>query len=220
MRLLVALPLLLAGCTKAQDPASDPGVDINAAAADAQNSIRSYADATATPPPVPVPVVIPSPVASPVLPPLDPPAPGTPGGLPDDRTPIAEGPIVKGSAQDAANVVQTYYALLGEKNYPKAWALWGHGGKDSGLTVKAFTASFDTYSEYHANIGAPGDVDAGMSQRWVTVPVQVYARLKIGTPVYMLGTVKLHRVAEGGSDNPADQLWRISSVDFKPAAKK
>lgn len=220
MRLLAALPLLLVGCTKAHEPANEPGVDINAAAADAQSSIRNYADATATPPAPPEPQVVPGPLASPALPPLDPPAPGTPGGLPDDRTPLSEGPIVKGSAQDAANVVQTYYALLGEKSFARAWALWGDGGKESGLSAKAFAASFDTYSEYHANIGAPGDVDAGMSQRWVTVPVQVYARLKTGAPVYMLGTVKLHRVAEGVSDNPADQSWRISAVEFKPAAKK
>lgn len=44
--------------------------------------------------------------------PVEPPAPGTPGGLPDDRTPLDERPFTADSAQGAANVVQTYYALV------------------------------------------------------------------------------------------------------------
>ena len=42
--------------------------------------------------------------------PLDPPTPGMPGGLPDDRTPIAEGPIDPKSAQGAGQVLQRYFA--------------------------------------------------------------------------------------------------------------
>src|SRR5690349_8517411 len=43
--------------------------------------------------------------------PLNPPAPGEPGGLPDDRTPISEGPIDRKSGQGAGQVVQQYFAL-------------------------------------------------------------------------------------------------------------
>lgn len=43
--------------------------------------------------------------------PLNPPAPGEPGGLPDDRTPVSEGKIDPKSAQGAGQVLQSYFAL-------------------------------------------------------------------------------------------------------------
>ncbi|MEG3088068.1 hypothetical protein [Sphingomonas sp. PB4P5] len=225
MRLFLVLPVLLAGCGPADTPPAN-NVDIDAAAEAAENSIDTYAAATPAPPAAapstallarPTPVPSPSPAAT--LAPLDPPAPGTPGGLPDDRTPISEAPFTADSAQGAADVVQTYYALLGEQKYARAWRLWGHDGADSGMSAKAFAASFAKFSEYHANVGAPGAIDAGMSQRWVTVPVQVYGRLTTGTPVYMLGKVTLHRIVEGVGGPKSQQQWRIRTIDVKPRPK-
>lgn len=213
MRYLVALPLLLAaGCSPDKPTAN--AIDINAAAEQAQGSVDAYANARAneTAPPADDPAGA---VATPT--PLTPPEPGTPGGLPDDRTPISEAPFTPDSAQGAANVVQTYYALLEQGKYRQAWALWDDGGKASGMSPKAFAASFAKYSEYHANIGAPGKVDAGAGQRYVTVPVQVYGRLKQGaTPVYMLGSVTLHRVADIDGATAAQKSWHIRSADIKP----
>ena len=208
MRLFFALPLLLAGCAPGTDPNGN-AVDINSAANQAQNSIDSYAanatDEAAN-------LTADAPGATP--------APGEPGGLPDDRTPVSEAPFTPDSAQGAANVVQTYYALLGEGKYRQAWALWDDGGKASGLSADAFAASFAQYSEYHANIGAPGDVDAGAGQRYVTVPVQVYGRLKAGAkPVYMLGKVTLHRVGDIDGATPAQKSWHIRSAEIKPTPK-
>ncbi len=222
--------VLLGGCSS-QGSSGNSNVDIETAAQQAQTSIDNYAattpanasvDAIAPSAPglnaaAPLAPTGPRPTPSTSLAPLDPPAPGTPGGLPDDRTPISEAPFTPDSAQGAANVVQTYYALLGEKKYRQAWALWGNGGRDSGMSADAFAASFDKYSEYHANVGAPGRIDSGMSQRRVTVPVQVYGRLKADAkPVYMLGTVVLHRVVPGVSDVKADQSWHLQSADIKP----
>lgn len=148
--------------------------------------------------------------------PLNPPAPGSPGGLADDATPVSEAPFTPDSAQGAANVVQTYYAHLEQGDFRKAWSLWGDHGEASGMSAQAFAASFDKYSEYHANIGAPGDVDAGAGQRYVTVPVQVYGRLKDGNkPFYMLGTVTLHRTEVDGA-SAVQRSWRIRSADIKP----
>ncbi|QNA84902.1 hypothetical protein G4G27_13515 [Sphingomonas sp. So64.6b] len=223
MRYLIALPLLLTACAPDSET-TNADIDINAAATLAQNSIDSYAansagqDAAPLPGSTPEPLPTPAPSSSPE--PLNPPAPGTPGGLPDDRTPVSEAPFTPDSAQGAANVVQTYYALLGEKKYRRAWALWDNGGKDSGMSAEAFAASFDKYSEYHANIGAPGAIDAGAGQRYVTVPVQVYGRLKQGArPVYMIGSVTLHRTGDIDGATPAQKSWHIRSSDIKPRPK-
>ena len=119
-------------------------------------------------------------------------------------------------AQGAANVVQTYYAHLEQGEFRKAWLLWGGRGEASGMTAQAFAASFGKYSEYHANIGAPGEIDAGAGQRYVTVPVQVYGRLKEGNrPFYMLGSVTLHRTEVDGA-SAEQRSWRIRSADIKP----
>ena len=156
-------------------------------------------------------------VAAPSPEPLRPAEPGQPGGLVADKTPISEAPFAADSPQGAANVVQTYYALIGEGKYAEAWTLWGDGGKASGQTADAFVASFAKYSEYHANVGAPGREDAGAGQRYVTVPVQAYARLKDGKPAYWIGSVVLHRTADIDGATAADKTWHIKSIDLKPA---
>ncbi|WP_294329488.1 hypothetical protein [uncultured Sphingomonas sp.] len=148
--------------------------------------------------------------------PLNPPAPGQPGGLPDDRTPVSEAKFTPDSAQGAANVVQTYYALIESGRYGQAWALWSDGGKASGGDAKAFAARFAPYSEYHANIGAPGQIEAGAGQRYVTVPVQVYGRLKAtGKPFHQLGEATLHRAGDIDGATPEQRSWHIRAIKFQ-----
>ena len=210
MRYLAALSLLLmAGCSSGKDATANRTVDINAAAVQAQGSVDAYAANVAADP-------SPKPTQEPAA--LNPPAPGTPGGLPDDRTPVSEAPFTSDSAQGAANVVQTYYALIGEAKYARARSLWADGGKASGANPDAFAARFARYSEYHANIGAPGDVEAGAGQRYVTVPVQISARLKTsGAPEYQIGSVTLHRTADIDGATAEQKSWHIRSIDLKPA---
>jgi hypothetical protein len=149
--------------------------------------------------------------------PLTPPAPGTPGGLPDDRTPPSEGPIAADSAQGAASVVQSYYGLLEARRFQDARASLQPNAPDAGRDVAAFAAQFDRYSEYHANVGAPGRIDAGAGQRYVTVPVQVYARLKADrAPSYQIGTVTLHRAGDIDGATPDQRRWKISTIALKP----
>ena len=187
------LPLLLATCALA---ACSPHTG-NQAAYDTANSIGE-----------PAPAVTPAP--------LEPAAPGMPGGLANDGTPVGEAPFTDESAQGAAQIIQTSDALIEAGKHRQAWALWENGGKASGMTAQAFAASFGKFAEYHANIGAPGDVDAGAGQRYVTVPVQVYGRLKDGNrPFNMTGTVTLHRTIVDGA-SAEQKSWRIRATDIKP----
>jgi membrane-bound inhibitor of C-type lysozyme len=191
MRLLLLLPACaLAACTP--QPANDSAQLNNEAAAIDQK----LPEATASPAP------------------LNPPAPGEPGGLDNDMTPVSEAPFTADSAQGAANVVQTYYALLEAGKYAQAYALWEPGA--AGMSQGDFAASFAKFSEYHANIGAPGDIDAGAGQRYVTVPVQVYGRLKDGDrPFNLRGSATLHRTEVDGA-TPGQKAWHIRSTDLKP----
>jgi hypothetical protein len=139
--------------------------------------------------------------------PVPAPAPGTPGGLANDMTPVSEAPFTADSAQGAADVVQRYYALLEEKKPKEALALWeGEPGADNDVTLA-------DYSEYHAQIGAPGEIDAGAGQRYVTVPVVVYGRLKAGNkPFNRKLTVTLHRVGDVDGATDEQKRWHIRSI--------
>ncbi|MDP5279385.1 MliC family protein [Sphingomonas sp. DG1-23] len=201
MRLYLPLLLSLAACS------SQSGEN---AATDNSNAANVTATLPAETASVPAPDVR---SATPA--PLNPPAPGEPGGLDDDRTPVSEAPFSEDSAQGAANVVQTYYALLEAGKYGQAYRLWEPGA--AGMDARAFAASFDRYSEYHANIGAPGRVDAGAGQRYVAVPVQVYGRLKAGAREFnMRGSVTLHRAGNVDGASAGQRRWRIRSSDVKP----
>jgi len=193
MRLAPFVLLALGACTSQPDNGAWPG---NAASPLPTESETAAADVEATPPP------------------LTPPAPGQPGGLDNDKTPVSEAPFTADSAQGAANVVQTYYALLESRKYGEAYRLWEPGA--AGMSAPAFAASFDKYAEYHANIGAPGRIDAGAGQRFVTVPVQIYGRLKQGArPFNMRGALTLHRTEVDGA-SAEQRRWRIRSSDVKP----
>jgi hypothetical protein len=149
-------------------------------------------------------------------PPVEPPAPGTPGGLPDHRTPVSEAPFSETSAQGAAHVVQTYYALLESGRYRDAWALWSDGGKASGMDADAFAASFAKYSEYHAQVGAPGAMGGAAGSSYVEVPVVVYGRLKSGGEVRMNGPVTLRRVNDVPGSTAEQRTWHLYSSEVKP----
>lgn len=215
---LVSLIILLAACSGGSR--SQNQIDLAAAANTAQADVDNYAAGAGTPAPsqAPTPVAAaPTPEPS-SLPPVEPIEPGKPGGLPDDGTPVSEAPFTPDSAQGAANVLQTYFALLGEKKYAQAWALWDRGGQASGMSAAAFAADLAKYRQYDAQVGAPGRIDAGAGQRYVEVPVQVYGRLGDGTPFHRYGTMTLHRAGDIDGATAAQKTWHISAAALKPVS--
>lgn len=153
------------------------------------------------------------------FPPVEPPAPGTPGGLPDDRTPVAEGPFTPESAQGAADVVQTYYALIGERKYNEAWRLWRDRGRGSGHTEGDFVTSFGKYASYNAQVGGPSQIEGAAGSSYVTVPVVIYGRLRTGEEVHEKGTVTLRRVNDVPGSTADQRRWGIEKIDLAPSPK-
>jgi hypothetical protein len=149
----------------------------------------------------------PSPV---VVAPVEPPAPGTPGGLPDDRTPLSEAPFAENSAQAAANVVQTYYALVEAGRFAEARRLWP--GEASGSEA-AFAARFAGYGEYHAQVGAPGGIEGAAGSSYVEVPVVLYGRLKGGEAFNRKAVVTLRRVNDVPGSTAEQRRWHISRIE-------
>ncbi|MFN3584669.1 MliC family protein [Phenylobacterium sp.] len=137
-------------------------------------------------------------------PPVEPPAPGTPGGLPDDRTPVSEGPFTPESAQGAANVVQTFYAHLST----------GRTAEAARLMHNATPPDVTRFSSYNAQVGAPGRIEGAAGSLFVEVPVVVYGRLKSGQEVHQSGKAVLRRVNDVPGSTPEQRQWRIERIEL------
>jgi hypothetical protein len=140
---------------------------------------------------------------------LSPPAPGQPDGLPDDRTPIAEGPIDAKSAEGAAQVLLKYFALLEAGKTGETDALWSDSG-----TPADFGTRLARYREVHANIGAPGELGGAAGSIYVDVPVQLYGRLLDGKEFHARGTMTLRRVNDVPGSTDEQRKWHIYRADF------
>ena len=146
---------------------------------------------------------------------LEPPAPGEPGALPDDRRPVLEAPFAATSAQGAANVVQSYFALVEAGRHAEARRLWSDGDRASGMSEADFAAAFRRYREYHALVGAPGRIEGAAGSLYVEVPVQVYGRLAGGEAFSRTGTVTLRRVNDVPGSTADQRRWHIARINIE-----
>jgi hypothetical protein len=142
--------------------------------------------------------------------------PGEPGGLPDDRTPIAEGPIDPKSAQGAGQVLQLFGGLLEQRKFAEARRLWSDQGRASGQSEAEFVAAYDRYAEIHSEVGAPGQMEGAAGSSYVDIPFRLYGRLKDGKPFNQLGTVTLRRVNDVPGSTEEQRSWRIYRFDLQP----
>ena len=118
--------------------------------------------------------------------------------------------------QAAVQLVQTYYAAINRGDYRGAYLAWDQNGAASGQSFAKFRAGFAQTKSVRGVTGAPTNPDAGMSQRRIDVPVDVYAVLKNGKKQHFRGSYTLHRVVEGVGA-PARQLsWHLSSAKLAP----
>ncbi|MFV0623687.1 MliC family protein [Sphingomonas sp. ac-8] len=184
-----ALALMLAGCGDGRDAARDQTAEAQGPAADAPVPTGPSGA------PSPAPVGAPADAASAT--------PAPPAADADGKT-----------AEAARALVERYYALLGRGDYAAARALWRNGGAASGKSPAAFARGFAGYASYRAEVGAPGRIDSGAGQRYVTVPVTVRATRKNGPPIVEQGEVTLHRAGDIDGATAEQRSWRIEKVDL------
>lgn len=127
---------------------------------------------------------------------------------------MSEAPFTADSAQGAANVVQTYYALLESKKYREAHRLWGPA---SDLADGTFAAKFAGYREYHAEVDAPSDIEGAAGSLYVTVPVRVYGVTAEGKKFEEPRVVTLRRANNVDGATAEQRRWHIAKVDEPPA---
>jgi hypothetical protein len=142
--------------------------------------------------------------------------PGEPGGLPDDRNLVEEGPIDPKSGRGAGQMLQSYAALLEQGRLAEARRLWTEGGAGSGLSQQDFEDVFAKYAEIHAEIGAPGAVEGAAGSAYSEIPVRFYGKLKAGHAFSSVGSATLRRVNDVPGSTDEQRRWHIYRVDVKP----
>ncbi|MBO9574816.1 MAG: hypothetical protein J7494_03680 [Sphingobium sp.] len=145
---------------------------------------------------------------------LIPPAPGEPGGLPDDRTPLNEQAARNPTSIAASGAtVERFGLALSDGRYGEAYRLWRGDGRQSGMSADQFADAYRKYAEIHVLVGRP---EAGGTET-ARVPVQMYGRLRDGgQPFNLYGMMTLARNPKGQNGEPGQQPWLIASSELKP----
>lgn len=146
-------------------------------------------------------------------PPADPFAnPSANASLPDDRTPLEEpnGPIDPKSAEAAGQVVQSFGALIEQKRWAEAEALWGDAA-----TASRFTADLKRNRESHIEIGRPGEPEGAAGSVYVTMPIVFYGKNSAGADFRRGADVILRRVNDVDGSTEAQRRWHIERIELK-----
>lgn len=153
------------------------------------------------------------PTPSPTVPADDrnwPPAPGTPGGLPDDRRPVAEGNRDMMGAQGAAAALETYVANVEGKHWQRAHQQWG-----SDKQAIDFEKRWRDASEVHGMIGTPAEPEGAAGSIYSEVPVQFYGMRLDGSRFNSIGKAVMRRVNGVDGATPRQLSWHIDSITLK-----
>ncbi|MEA3061156.1 MAG: hypothetical protein QOJ94_937 [Sphingomonadales bacterium] len=147
-------------------------------------------------------------------PPAEPTASATGDGLPDERKSASPPPVAAKTAEAAAHVVRSYFALLEKGRQAEARRLWEEAGKAS-----EFAADLRRYRDYRAEVGAPGQMEGAAGSSYVTIPIALNGRLKDGTPFRRRVEVTLRRVNDVPGSTEAQRRWHIGAISAGDAAE-
>ena len=156
-------------------------------------------NATVTPPPTPTP-----------------PSPGIPAapnagetGYFDDRS-------------DAQNLIRSYYNAINRKEYSRAWKYWDESS--SVQPYETFKQGFADTASVEVTLGGVS-TDAGMSQRWTTVPTALKVTHTDGRTEWFGGCYVTHLTVPEVQDNDKFKPMTIAkarmvSADSRDTALK
>lgn len=126
--------------------------------------------------------------------------------------PAAKLPI--DSVGDPAAIVRDYYTAIRAHDFLRAYRMWASSGQSGVRSYAQFEAGFDSTETVDAKVGPPGRVEGAAGSRFVTVPLEIDARLRNGTRQSFTGTYTLRRVVVPGA--PASQRrWHLYAANIR-----
>lgn len=138
-------------------------------------------------------------------------------GEPDPAAASSAGNAVEPGPGEAVQLIHDYYAAIDARDYARAYRLWSENGAASGQTAQQFANGFADTTGVRAQIGDPGDEDAGAGQRYIEIPVNVYATHADGSQHRYAGSYVLHRTVVDGA-SAEQRAWRIHSAKLREIA--
>lgn len=155
--------------------------------------------------------ILPAPSEPPGVENSEAPAIPPPGTGPDARTPLAEpqGAIDSKSAEAASQVAQHYGALIEQRRWDEALALWGN--HDS---AAEFAAPLKANRENHLKVGPLGHTEGAAGSIYVTITFTLYGEDIAGKKFQALGTIILRRVNDVPGSTEAQRHWHIERIDW------
>lgn len=118
------------------------------------------------------------------------------------------------SVGDPAAIVRDYYAAIRAHDYLRAYRMWQTGGQSGARSFAQFESGFDSTESVAARTGAPGRVEGAAGSRFITVPVEIDARLRNGTRQRFTGTYTLRRVVVPGA-TVAERRWHLYASNIR-----
>jgi hypothetical protein len=126
----------------------------------------------------------------------------------------AEPPASADSVGDPVAIVRGYYAAIRAHDYLRAYRMWQASGQSGARSFAQFEAGFDSTESVEARTGAPGRVEGAAGSRFITVPVEIDARLRNGTRQRFTGTFTLRRVVVPGA-SAAERRWHLYASNIR-----
>lgn len=134
----------------------------------------------------------------------------TPTSVPTPATPRTNGD----SIGEPSAIVRDYYAAIRAHDFLRAYRMWETSGQRGARSYAQFEAGFDSTETVDAKVGAPGRVEGAAGSRFVTVPVQIDARLRNGSRQHFTGTYTLRRVVVPGA-SAAQRRWHLYAASIR-----
>ena len=194
MKRTAALALLLAACSQQNEQPAD---NSSQPVAPAESNDAAPATAPVQTPPPAIPGNSQSPPAAP--------APNPPPTPENEKSP-----------QAAAALLERYFAAVATRRYADAYAMWGNGGKATGMTLRQFADSFAKYRDYDGHFGKPGAIEGAAGSAYIEFPVQVTGVLAKGGGFVLEGPMTLRRVNDVDGSTAEQRRWHIESSGLKP----
>lgn len=115
----------------------------------------------------------------------------------------------------ARQAVERYYAAIDRGDFRSAYRLWGANGGRSGQSYAGFVRGFARTADTRVVTGAPYGQEGAAGSVFITVPVDVYARLKTGRRQHFRGTYVMRRVNGVDGATPAQLAWHIDQARLR-----
>ncbi len=131
-----------------------------------------------------------------------------PAPSPHELLPEPNGPIPPASVEAAGQVVQSYGALIEQKRWAEANALWG-----SPAAAAKFQSGFAKAAEVHITIGNLSEPEGAAGSIYVTMPVIFYGDGVDGQPFRISTEVVLRRANDVPGSTEAQRRWHIERID-------